>query len=312
LFVSVFFHLEQIILSPISINSKWRQHGVTVVGGNRQGNQLNQINCSHGMFIDDDQTIYVADTFNHRTVEWKKNAISGRLVVGRNGQGNRNDQLSLPKKVIVDKQNDSLIICDRDNRRVVRWPRQNGQSGEIIISNINCWDLMIDNGGYLYVSDDEKHEVRRWKIGDVNGTLVAGGTGKGNRSDQFNRPLYIFIDEDHSIYVSDWGNHRVMKWLKGTKEGIVVAGGQGHGNSGKQLYFPLGIIVDQLGSVYVADAGNDRVMRWLKGATEGVILIGGNGKGSQSNQFNDTYDLSFDRENNLYVLDYWNHRVQKI
>ncbi len=263
------------------------------------------------MYIDDNETIYVADTWNDRIVEWKSDATSGRIVAGGNGKGNRNDQLSHPSKLIVDKENDCLIICDSWNRKVVRWPRRNGQSGETLISNIACHDLIIDNDGYLYVCDPEKHEVRRWKIGEKNGTIVAGGNGKGNRLDQLIYPYYIFIDEDHSVYVSDFYNHRVIKWLKDAKEGIVVAGGQGQGNGLRQLSEPHGIIVDQLGSVYVADAENHRVIRWLKGAQEGTIVVGGNGQGEQLNQFNYPCDLSFDRQKNLYVVDRRNHRVQK-
>ena len=109
------------------------------------------------MFIDDDQTIYVVDFWNHRIVEWKSGATNGQVIAGGNGQGNRNDQLNYPKNVIIDKESDCLIICDRENKRVVRWPRRNGRSGETIISNINCMDLTMDNDGYLYVCDDEKH-----------------------------------------------------------------------------------------------------------------------------------------------------------
>ncbi len=263
------------------------------------------------MFIDDDQTIYVADTSNHRIMEWKRNTINGQILAGGNSRGNRNDQLNDPTKVIIDKENDSLIICDCTNRRVVRWPRRNGQSGEILISNIGCRDLIMDNDGYLYVSDCEKHEVRRWKMGETEGTIVAGGNGPGSRLDQLNYPQYIFIDEDHSVYVSDYHNHRVMKWMKGAKEGIVVAGGQGEGNGLRQLSSPGGIIVDQFGSVYVVDASNNRVMRWLKGAQEGTIAVGGNGQGNQPNQLYIPFDLSFDLENNLYVVDYGNNRVQR-
>lgn len=86
-------------------------------------------------------------------------------MAGENGKGNRNDQLNYPTEVIVDKENDYLIICDRDNRRVVRWLRRNGRSGETLISNIDCWNLIMDNDGYLYVSDDKKHEVIRWRMG---------------------------------------------------------------------------------------------------------------------------------------------------
>jgi sugar lactone lactonase YvrE len=272
---------------------------------------LNQLFDPCGVYIDNDQTIYVADTDNHRIMEWKNDVNNGRIVAGGNRKGNRNTQLNYPTKVIVEKENDSLIICDQGNRRVVRWPRRNGQIGETIISNINCRDLTMDNDGYLYVSDIEKHEVRRWKIGETGGTIVAGGNGQGDRFDQLNYPEYIFIDQDHSVYVSDCLNHRVMKWVKGAKEGIIVAGGQGQGNGLRQLSSPGGIIVDQLGNIYVADFSNHRVMRWLKGVDQGTIVVGGNGEGKQSNQFNIPIDLSFDRENNLYVADWSNRRVQK-
>jgi sugar lactone lactonase YvrE len=263
------------------------------------------------MYIDDDQTIYVADTYNHRIVEWKNGAIDGQIVAGGNESGDRNDQLNTATNVMIDKENDCFIICDADNRRVVRWPRQNGQSGETIISNIDCYDLIMDNDGYLYVSDINKYEVRRWKVGETNGTLVAGGNGQGKLLDQLNGPYYIFVDQDRSVYVSDRDNDRVMKWLKDAKEGKVVAGGQGKGNGLRQLSSPHGIIVDQLGNVYVADNDNHRVMRWLKQAEEGTIVVGGNGQGEKSNQLSYPEDLSFDRENNLYVVEFGNNRVQK-
>ena len=293
-----------------SLNQQWKQQGMTVAGGYRQGHQLNQIYHSYGFYIDDDRTIYVADHGNHRIVEWESDASSGRIIAGGNGPGNRNDQLNCPTKVIVDKENDALIIADRGNRRVMRWPRRNGRNGEILISNIDCWDLIMDNDGYLYVSDDRKHEVIRWKMGETNKTIVAGGKGQGEHRNQLNDPGYIFIDEDYSIYVSDCGNSRVMKWMKGAKEGIIVAGGNGQGANLKQLHFPNGIFVDQSESVYIAEKGNNRIVRWLKGAKEGTIILGGN-VGEQANQFSSPRDLSFDEENNLYVLDGDNNRIQK-
>jgi sugar lactone lactonase YvrE len=263
------------------------------------------------LYIDDDQTIYIADQSNHRIIEWKLNATSGQVVAGGNKQGNEAHQLSNPFDVIVDKETDNLIICDSGNRRVVRWPRRNGTSGETIISNINYWGLTMDENGSLYVIDWEKHEVRRYRRGESQGTVVAGGNGNGNRLDQLSNPRYVFVDRDHSVYVSEYGNNRVMKWMEGKKEGIVVAGGQGQGNSLRQLSSPQGVVVDHLGTVYVADFENDRIMRWMKGATQGNIIVGGNGEGRQSNQLNGPVGLSFDRHGNLYVVDSGNDRVQK-
>jgi sugar lactone lactonase YvrE len=244
-------------------------------------------------------------------VEWKSGATSGQVVAGGNEEGNGAHQLTHPTDVIVDKERDSLIICDSLNHRVVRWPRRNGTSGETIILNIGCQGLTMDVNGSLYVTDFGKHEVRRYRRGESQGTVVAGGKGNGNRLDQLFLPTYVFVDRDHSVYVSDYGNHRVMKWMEGAKEGIVVAGVQGEGNGLTQLSYPNGVVVDHLGTVYVADWANGRIMRWVKEATQGSVIVGENGGGRQSNQLYNPIGLSFDRHGNLYVVEQVNHRVQK-
>ncbi|CAF1324142.1 unnamed protein product [Rotaria sordida] len=237
---------------------------------------------------------------------------NGQVEAGDNSQGNRLDQLNYPSDVLIDKETDSLIICDRFNRRVVRWSRCSDTTlGEILINSIDCFGLAMDDQRYLYISVTDKHEVRRYQIGDKNGTLVAGGNGNGASLNQLNWPAYIFVDQQQTVYVSDNNNHRVMKWSKGAKEGIVVAGDQGEGNALTQLYRPNGLFVDTLGTIYVADSGNHRVMRWPKGAKQGTVIVGGNGGGEGANQFNGLRGLSFDQHGNLYVVDWGNDRVQR-
>ncbi|CAF5138043.1 unnamed protein product, partial [Rotaria sp. Silwood1] len=125
-----------LVSTDIDPNARWQQNGLTVAGGNRDDNVINQLSIPWGLYVDDDQTIYVADEWNHRIVEWKRDAMSGQVVAGGNGQGSGTHQLSYPFDVIVDKETDSLIICDYSNNRVVRWPRRNGRSGEIMIVNV--------------------------------------------------------------------------------------------------------------------------------------------------------------------------------
>jgi sugar lactone lactonase YvrE len=255
--------------------------------------------------------MYIADYENNRIVEWKSGALTGQIVAGGKGEGNRVDQLNGPTDVIIDKQSNCLIICDRVNKRVVMWSCQNGTHEKTIISDIDCWGVTMDDNGYLYVSDVTKNEVRRWKTGDTRETIVAGGNGKGNRLDQLSSPTYLFVDHEQSVYVSDRDNHRVVKWMKGAKEGVVVAGGRGQGSSLAQLSNPRGVSVDQLGNVYVVDGDNHRVMRWFQGAKEGTVVVGGNGEGKQANQLNGPAGLTFDRQGNLYVVDWGNNRVQR-
>ncbi|CAF4386752.1 unnamed protein product [Rotaria magnacalcarata] len=297
----------------IPANAKWGQNGVTIAGGNGAVGATNQLDCPHGLFVDDDQTVVIADHLNHRIIQWKNgDTTNGQVVAGGKGVGNGLNQLYAPTGVLIDKETDSLIICDYGNRRVVRWSRRSGTTqGEILIDNIYCWGLAMDEQRYLYVSDYRKHEVRRYQLGEKNGTLVAGGNGQGAGLNQLKLPTYLFVDRDHSVYVSDNNNHRVMKWNKGATEGIVVAGGQGYGSALTQFYYPSGIFVDTVGTLYVADQENHRVMRWTQGANQGTVIVGGNGQGEEANQFNYPYGLSFDRHGNLYVVDQWNHRVQR-
>jgi len=296
----------------MNINVKFKQNGFTVAGENGEGNQLNQLSHPDGIYVDDDnQCIYIVDSYNHRIVQWKFGADNGQVIAGGNGEGDRMNQLNYPTDIIIDKKHNSIFICDRDNKRIVQWPLRNGTKGQTIISNINCNGLAMDNNENLYIADDGKNEVRRWRIGDKNGILVAGGNGKGKYNNQLNTPSYIFVDEDQSLYISDTKNHRVMKWMKDAKEGIVIAGGKNNGNSLSQLDRPEGLIVDHWGNVYVADNFNHRIMRWSAKSREVCIVVGGNGKGRRSNQFNHLSGLSFDRQGNLYAADWGNNRIQK-
>ncbi|CAF1058353.1 unnamed protein product [Rotaria sordida] len=304
-------NLPFLLNENVNANVKWIQNGITVAGGNEHGNAINQLYHPWGLCIDDDQTIYIAEYSNHRIMEWKYGATAGRVVAGGNGQGNRHDQLNYPTDVIIDKENDSLIISDYNNKRVVRWSRQNGTIGETIISNIGCLGLAMDDDGFLYVVDHDEHEVKRYRIGESHGMVVAGGNGSGDRLDQLDYPRYVFVDRNHSVYVTEYKNHRLVKWIEGAKQGIIVAGGHGQGHNLTQLSNPYGVVVDQSGTVYVADYSNNRIMRWTQGARQGSVIIGGNGQGNQSNQLHSPIGLSFDREGNMYVSDNENHRVQK-
>ena len=266
--IILFLFLES---SPFIHNtSTWKQDGIIVAGGNQDGDQLNQLSGPQGIYVDDDnQSIYIADHFNNRIVRWKYDAKTGEVVAGGNGKGNRMDQLNGPTDVIVDKKNNSLMICDHGNKRVIRWSLENNKNQQIIISDISCSGLAIDNNRDIYVCDSVKNEVRRWKIGDENGTIVAGGNGLGYNLNQLDYPSFIFVDQDYSVYISDNNNHRVMKWMKGASEGIVVVDEQGQANSLTLFHYPGGVIVDHLGNIYVAEhcfCSNNALLKRIKRA----------------------------------------------
>ncbi|CAF3886801.1 unnamed protein product, partial [Rotaria sp. Silwood1] len=229
----------------------------------------------------------IADIDNHRIIQWKVGDTNGQVVAGGNGEGYGLNQLKRPTDVLIDKETDSLIICDQGNGRVVRWSRRRGTiEGEILLGYIACCGLAMDNQRNLYISDSENDEVRRYQIGQENGIVVAGGHGNGDGVNQLNHPTYLFVDGQQTVYVSDNWNHRVIKWNNGAKEGIVVAGGHGCGNALAQLSYPQGLFVDTLGTLYVAESWNNRVTSWSQQASQGTVIAGMGGKGNQADQFN--------------------------
>ncbi|CAF1512885.1 unnamed protein product, partial [Adineta steineri] len=100
----------------IPANATWAQNGVTIAGGHGAGSGTNQLIWPQGLFVDDDQTVVIADWRNNRIMQWKNgDTTNGQVVAGGNGQGNRLNQLNQPSVVLIDEETDSLIICDFGN-----------------------------------------------------------------------------------------------------------------------------------------------------------------------------------------------------
>jgi sugar lactone lactonase YvrE len=304
--------IPHLSLPPSRFFKRWTQNAITIAGGRQLGSEVSQLRYPVSVRIDDNaQSLFIADHWNNRIATWKKDATCGQIFIDESVAIAGTSQLNCPGDIIIDEINDSLIICDTGNRQIVQRPRHDGVQGKIIIPNVECWGLAMDDSGNLYVSDYKRHEVRRWRIGETQGTVVAGGNKRGSRLDQLDSPTNIFVDHEQSVYVSDHFNHRVVMWREGAKEGVVVAGSRTEGDSMAQLSGPRGILVDQFGTVLVADSNNHRIMRWLQGATKGSIAVGGNGHGDRSDQLFYPRGLCTDRQGNLYVADSDNHRIQK-
>jgi sugar lactone lactonase YvrE len=303
----VYFSISLLVTS----NTRWAQDGITVASGHGEGDGFQQIYRPYGLVMNDDGTVLIADAVNNCIVAWKKGDNVRHVVAGGQGKGSELNQLNGPTDVLIDSESNSLIVCDRGNRRIVRWPLNNHTQGEVLVDNIYCSSLAMNKHGCLCISDIEAHEVRRFTR-DTKGLVVAGGNGEGSHLNQLNWPCDILVDGEQSVYLSHWNNHRVMKWLNKAKEGIVVTGGKEAGKELTQLHTPRGVWVYKEGLVYLAEWANQRVTRWPKGEARGVVLLGGNGRGDATNQLNRPEGLSFDRAGNLYVIDCYNHRLQQL
>lgn len=270
-----------------------------------------ELDYPSGLYVNNDGTLLISDATNNVVLEWEFNAWFGRTVAGGHGKGEALNQLNYPEDLIVDDMTNSIIICDRGNSRVVRWPRRNGTQGVIVIRNVSCIGLTMDNERSLYVSDGSRASVRKYAVGDTRGRVVAGNNGLGYGLDKLEFPNFIFVDNEHSVYISDQVNHRVVKWIEGAEAGIMVASCPDGDDSYTAPDCFAGLWVDSFGTLYVVNYRYHRVMRWIKGEKEGSVIAGGTSIGDDANQLKNPVGIAFDKHGNLYVLDAGNKRVQQ-
>ncbi|CAF1246346.1 unnamed protein product [Adineta steineri] len=286
-------------LAELCANVSWTKQGVTVAGSTYVGTALNQLRNPTSFVLDSKtNTLYIADYGNARMVTWELGAKNGSLVFGGNGLGNRTDQFGWISGMVQDPNDGSLIICDGTNRRIVRWS-QHSNTSAILINNLYCGSLALDNQGLLYISEYDDHRVSRWILGKnlTHDGIVAGNNGKGNRLDQLNNPLGLFIDHKQDIYIADFSNDRVVKWEKDAKEGTV---------SGK-VRLPRIVRVSQSGNMYSIDGYYSRIVRWTpEDTTTGTIIIG-----EKQYTLSQPHDIAFDENGNVFVLNYGSGRVDR-
>ena len=131
-----------------------------MAGGNGPGAALSQLNFPLHLFLNKNQFLYIVETGNHRVTKWNLECIVGQTAAGGNGQGSRNDQLSDPYGIVVDRGRNSLFIGEYGNKRLVQWSLQGARTGKTIISGVVSAGLTMDEQGFLYISDYLRNEVR--------------------------------------------------------------------------------------------------------------------------------------------------------
>ncbi|CAF1209436.1 unnamed protein product [Adineta steineri] len=151
---------------------EYNNEGIIVAGENGQGHKLDQLNYPTFIFVDEDQSVYVSDRYNHRVVKWRKGTKRGRIAAGGNGFGKNLNQLSSPQGVIVDNFG-QIYVADSRNQRVMRW-REGKEEGGIVVdgngegsqsNRLNgARGISFDDKGNLYVVGSANHRIKKFKI----------------------------------------------------------------------------------------------------------------------------------------------------
>jgi sugar lactone lactonase YvrE len=180
-----------------------------------------QLNSSFYLYVDNDDNIYVSDTWNHRVLLVHSNSTNFSIVAGTGVRGSNNDQLNVPYGVFVD-HNKTIYIADRHNHRIMKWfsgasagilAAGNGTLGSGATQLNEPRYIIVDRNEYMYISDNKNARIIRWAPNATFGTCIAACTGAiGTAPTQLNDPHSLAFDSNGSLYVTEWENHRVQKF----------------------------------------------------------------------------------------------------
>lgn len=277
----------------------------TVAGGARSTGVLSEDGTGvaahflypEGIAFRDEGTLLIADAGNNTvralsTADGHVSTITGAgAYAGNNSSMGATDGSGLwarfngPESVAIDPATNDVIIADTANH-VVRRLRRDGTVVTLagLAGSAGADDgagssarfdaplgVAIDPQGRIYVSDSERHTIRRIESDGVVHT-IAGAAGSPGFADangtaaRFNTPCGLAIDGVGDVLIADAGNHVIRRLAA---DGVVttVAGGPcSNGDADgpaadARFDHPVAVAVDTLGNMFVADRDNGTVRK---------------------------------------------------
>ncbi|CAF3889005.1 unnamed protein product [Adineta steineri] len=252
----------------------------------------------YGIFIDTNNTVYVADRANSRVQIWFNNSATPTSTISGG--------LNTPYNLFVSDNGDIYVDNGYANNRVDKWALNSNSSVPTMYNCGPCFSLFIDINNMLYCSLYNANKVIAKSLNtNLNIWNTVAGTGTaGATSTTLNLPCDIFVDNNLNLYVADTANNRIQKFGSGQINGTTVPTGT------ITLSHPTGIILDFDGYLFIVDQGNNRLIGSGPYGYRCIAACSGS-YGSSSTQLWVSYSLRFDSYGNLFVSDLYNNRIQK-
>lgn len=318
-------------------------NGLSGYGGDGEKATKAKLNLPFNITFDENDNIYIADTYNNsvRKIDHDSGIIS--TVVGTADKNVPSD-LKTPTGLTIDNYN-NLYIADLANLRI---RKVNLESGSAITLagkksptqpvNIDAdlggpFNVVFDNDRNLYVSVNgdskvEKIDFRTGKVSTVAGTGEVGFSGDGGVATQAKmaNPTGLALDGKGNLYIADSGNERIRKVNLSTGIITTVAGtgetgfiGDGVDATEAQLANPLGIAISPKGNIVFVDRGNNRV-RKIDIKTGKISTIAGTGESGFSGDgelaknamLANPTGVAFNNQGELFIVDRGNNRIRKV
>ncbi len=217
----------------------------------------------HGIFIDDEDNLYMADDDGHFV---DKRTSSGEIIFRLGERGNpaawqEGDPFNRPTDIVVHPESGDIFITDgygnsrvhkydKDGNHIKSWGEPGGLDGQFSLPHNIC----LVGGDRIVVADRENFRIQVFSLdGEYLGQKhmhrpIASSNGRGG---------------DDRIYVAEAGAPAVQKGVRNLGNCVVVLdsdlnevdrfGGDLPGERHNQFIAPHGIAIDSTGAVYIAE-----------------------------------------------------------
>ena len=168
-----------------------------------------------GIGQDNQGFIYVSEYADGTTTKWNFNddEFSGEIVASR---------LRQSYLIFIDQKR-TIYSTGYLTHRIVKIVEgedepslvagQSDKSGDDFDKLDEPSGVYVDEQETVYIADQGNHRIMRWLKDATNGTLIAGGNGRGSAPNQFDKPSDVFLDRQGNLYVTDTINNRLQKFL---------------------------------------------------------------------------------------------------
>ncbi|CAF1154283.1 unnamed protein product [Adineta steineri] len=274
----------------------------------------NQLNQPHGIFVDVNLDLYVADCLNNRVQLFQSGESNGITVAG---YASLNPTITLywPTGIILDAEK-YLFIVDQLNSRIV------GSSLNGFRCLVGCYggggqsnklsgplSLSFDRSGNMFVTDTSNHRIQKFFLMKdsfalsfnqpkfcLNATWNFNGFTIANRSIVGEKPWAIFVNTNNTIYVANRENSTILIWQEESLNPTKII----HGNFTE----PYSLFVTSNGDIYINDGKYEsgQVQKWsAETNTFGTVM----------NVNSSCYGLFVDINDTLYCSMHDHHQVVK-
>ncbi len=279
--------------NPVEFLLQWGSSGVGA----------GQFSGPHGIEVDAEGNVYVADTGNHRV---QKFTGGGAFLSQWGSLGSGAGQFNHPHGIAIGPQG-NVYVAETGNNRVQKFTSEGlfltmwGSFGDGDGQFRHTHGLAVDGDGNVFVADRNQNRIQKFTS---DGVFITAWGRSGAGDGEFTSANGVAVDSQANVFVSD-GSPRIQKF---TNDGLFIASWGSAGAGAGQFDLPRGLSTDEAGNVYVADRDNHRMQKFT-GVGDFVAAWGSSGVGA--GQFNLPYAVRASGKELVYVADSGNNRVQK-